>query len=683
MVQQFGHGGDRMKKCLIFALILTVWGVAGNGAADGAQETTEGVTRLGDVVVTGTRSSQKVEKIPAHVTVITADQIRASGAQSVPDVLRSLGGVLVRDLNGNGNNQVVDIGGFGETADRHVAVVINGRRVNPIDQGGVRFSLIPVENIERIEVLHGSGSVLYGDNAMGGVINIITKDQQKGFDVNAELGAGSHDMEKAHAQLGLSKGALSAYLGATNYGTDGYRDRSESERRNVYGKVKLTPNDMLSLYLEFDVGDAEYQLPGVLSEAQRDADRRQAIPQNDEGRDEDGFVGLGVDLDWGDWGLLKLNLSRRAEEIDSDMASWFSYMMIETETTGLAAQYVLGKRLFGQENRLTMGVDFYKTDYDAWRGAFKYATTNSYRHSKRTDAYYIQDEFSILDRLVLNVGARYEDPEIQLGANVGGGATRHSYDDAETAWNVGLAYSFLPGSKVYARAYRSFRYPVVDEYTSLFTGAISTDLTQETAKGYEAGVRLALDSMLVLSLRLYTMDVQDEISWNNVTNQNENLDRTRHRGGELDIRFQPLKYLSLYGSLGYADAEFTDGANDGEKVPLVPKWKAGAGLEVNPPCGFRGRIQYNYVDERYFGTDYGNTQRPMDDYHTVDVYLSYRYKMVEFFLNGTNIFNEEYSDFGFYNSWGPNFLNYYPMPEAVYYGGIRINFDGSFLLSKD
>ena len=190
-----------MKKLIL--AIAAVIAVTSAGSVPAEEE--KDLKKMDAVVVTGTRFEQETEKIPANVAVITSEDIKKSGAQSVPDILRNLAGVNVRDLNGNGNNQVVDLGGFGETADRHVAVVINGRRVNPIDMSNVRWSLVPVDNIERIEVLYGSGAVLYGDNAMGGVINIITKDITEGVSFDTEALAGNLGTRRAHGILIIIK----------------------------------------------------------------------------------------------------------------------------------------------------------------------------------------------------------------------------------------------------------------------------------------------------------------------------------------------------------------------------------------------------------------------------------------------------------------------------------------------
>lgn len=662
-----------MRKILLTSMIITALAMPVISFAEDKKADTSRHIRMDEVVVTGTRSEQEVEKIPASVAVITSEDIKKSGAQSVPDILRNLGGVSVRDLNGNGNNQVVDLGGFGETADRHVAVVVNGRRVNPIDMSNVRWTLIPVDNIERIEVLYGSGAVLYGDNAMGGVINIITKDIKEGISFDAELLAGNLGNKRAHGLFNYNKGAFGIQFGLEGSENDGYRERTASERKGIYGKVQAYPTDTILLSLELNSGNSEYQLPGALSEEQMNENRRQAVNRNDEGEDEDLFIGLGAEFDFEKKGTLTLRANNREEDIESDMASWSSFMMIESDTDGINTQYVLDSILLNHANRLTVGIDYYDTDYDVYRGASKGVKTDSFDHTKKTISYYAQDEYTILDSLILNAGLRYEDPEIDLLSNVYDTPNRHSYNDSETAWHLGLSYNITPGYNVYTRVYEAFRYPAVDEFTSLFTGAINTGLKQETSKGYELGARLTITPDMTVNARIYTMNLEDEITYSNVTWQNENLDKTRHQGAEVDFRYQPCAYAALFGNIGYSDAEFRQGENDGKQIPLVPEWKYNLGIDMNYK-NINGKIQYNYVDKRYFGSDYTNTQKMMEDYQTVDIYLGYEIKKGEIFVNVKNIFGEEYSDYGYYNSWGPDFYNYYPMPEATYWAGIKLSF---------
>lgn len=151
---------------------------------------------------------------------------------------------------------------------------------------------------------------------------------------------------------------------------------------------------------------------------------------------------------------------------------------------------------------------------------------------------------------------------------------------------------------------------------NLATEAVNPDLDHETSLEYEIGMRLSLSSKLLLDLRSYILDVDDEIIYDLATYKNANLQETRHYGGEMDVRFEPVDYLSLFGSLGYTKTKITAGPYDGNLVPLAPKWKGNIGLEFTSELGITYRIQGNYVGERYFGNDYNNNQKKMDEYYT-------------------------------------------------------------------
>ena len=129
---------------------------------------------LDTIVVTATRTDEDVEKLPSSITVVTAEDISNSTAVTVQDVLENVEGLVIRDLYGTGAKSTVDGRGFARGVN--TVVLIDGRRVNEIDLGGVDWNLIPLENVERIEIVRGAGKrAFYGDNATSGVINIITK----------------------------------------------------------------------------------------------------------------------------------------------------------------------------------------------------------------------------------------------------------------------------------------------------------------------------------------------------------------------------------------------------------------------------------------------------------------------------------------------------------------------------
>src|SRR4030043_2436458 len=147
---------------------------------------------LEPVVVTATRDAQEIRKVPANVTVITREEIERSNAKATVDLLRYEVGLVVRDFTGNGKTATVDIRGLGETGPLNTLVLVDGRRVNEIDLSGVDWTQIPLDQIDRIEIIRGPGSVLYGDNAVGGVINIITKKPEKSFSAKGDVVRGSY-----------------------------------------------------------------------------------------------------------------------------------------------------------------------------------------------------------------------------------------------------------------------------------------------------------------------------------------------------------------------------------------------------------------------------------------------------------------------------------------------------------
>ncbi|MFO7982890.1 MAG: TonB-dependent receptor plug domain-containing protein, partial [Desulfuromonadales bacterium] len=196
---------------------------------------------LSPVVVTAARSEQSVETTPAHVTVIELDDIRSSGARTVPDLLKAEAGIRVSDLLGNGKTAKVDLRGFGETAGSNTLVLVDGRRVNAVDLSGTDWLQIPLEQIERIEIVRGTGSVLYGDNVSGGVINIITRTPGPGVEVHLGTDFGSYDDDRQWATLDGGTDLLAFSLSGSLRDTDGYRDNGFLDSEDLGGSISFYP----------------------------------------------------------------------------------------------------------------------------------------------------------------------------------------------------------------------------------------------------------------------------------------------------------------------------------------------------------------------------------------------------------------------------------------------------------
>ena len=146
-------------------------------------------TQLQEVLVTATRFEEPAQSAPYAVSVITGEDIRASGATSVSEAIGRILGVPGRLDTSGGGNYTMDLRGFGTTADRNQVVVVDGRRLKDDDLSATNLWVIPIESVVRIEVLRGSGTVQYGEGATGGVIQMVTTKTGKGVELR-ELGGG-------------------------------------------------------------------------------------------------------------------------------------------------------------------------------------------------------------------------------------------------------------------------------------------------------------------------------------------------------------------------------------------------------------------------------------------------------------------------------------------------------------
>ena len=161
-----------------------------NSSVANARDILAGITAPG-IVVTASRFDDAPARLPIGVSVITAGEIADSGVTTIPELLARQPGFFVRDNIGSPNKQI-DLRGFGATGDQNTLILLNGQRISENEQSSADLASIPLASIERIEILRGSGAVLYGGGATGGTINIITKTAQPGaMDGSVRATAGS------------------------------------------------------------------------------------------------------------------------------------------------------------------------------------------------------------------------------------------------------------------------------------------------------------------------------------------------------------------------------------------------------------------------------------------------------------------------------------------------------------
>lgn len=630
------------------------------------------------IVVTATRYQETVESVPANVTLITEQDIANSTARDVPTILQKEVGLHIYDITGNGRSYRVDRSGFGETAALNTLVLVDGRRVNSPNLSGSDWKLIPLDRIERIEIVRGSrGSVLYGDNASDSVVNIITKTGDEQFRAGAKAAAGTFDTLDTNAYVsGMHKG-LSYALSGRFSESDGYRDNSETDSRDIGLNLDYAFGDTGRISFSAGYHDDDTNLPGAL----RDSDLAAGVPRDgtvnpfDYADTEDGYAQLTPEIYLFRDSYFKAPLSYRNRDVEQ-FASFVGGEFegnTEVDTATASPQFVIKEPVAGHRNNLTLGFDYFYADQDIVNRSefFGLTTIGRFDLEKKNYGLYIHDEFYPVDNLALSAGFRYDKVKYDFSSVAPGQPDDTDYD--ENLFTAGVNYRFQPRSHVYASYSEGFRYPVLDELFSFFTNTINTDLRPQTSDNYEIGIRHYFNDNSYGNVNLFRMDTNDELFFNPSTFQNENLDaETRRDGVEVSLGYDAAA-VSIKGSYTYRDTEIRGGAFSGNEVPNVPEHQGSLELLWRPLPRLDVNLNGIYVGKRYFESDYANGFRKQDDYTVVNTKLQYRVNKATLFLDVNNLFDEEYEAYGVLATT-PVEAAIYPSPDRSFLAGIRYDY---------
>ena len=647
--------------------------------------------RLNKIVVTPYRYAETLNKTAASVTVITPAEIKNSNAQKTVDLLRSILGVTVRDWYGNGTKVAVDMAGFGEQAALNVLVLIDGRRVNDVDLSGVDWSQIPLDQVERIEVIRGgSAAVLYGDNATNGVINIITKKGKGRPEAKLETRYGSYDTNAQKLSLaGGIDNKLSYWLDVGREGTHGYRKNSFSNAQDFASKLKYDFNDALSVHFNSGFRSSTYGMPASLWQAYIDQyGRRYAKLGDDHANNKDYYFVLGAKGGLSDLGNLDLDFSYRKKDTDSYYpTSKLNTQKNKIDTFGITPKYTLKKSILDHDNKLIAGIDYYRVYFrsDKYNRLIDSDWKNSTRINKTSIGYYLQDEFSILEPLVFVGGYRYEAARYAFNYHDFNGWNPDidkKLQPKQRVFNTGLVYNYQGDSNVFFNCGKSFRFPVVDEFTyndSSWQQQLNTNLEPQSAMNYQLGLRHKFSERLNGSFSLFRMYVKNELYYNSTGGplaggQNENYDKTVHEGVESSFEVKLLDRLNLFGNYAFTNAYFKDGQYNKNEIPLVPRHKGSVGLRFLLPNNIALNVTGNYVGKRYFLNDQANGYSRLNGYLIADTNISWSHKDLTVTFGINNLFNKEYSEYAGVVvadtwescsgiTWPAGSKFYYPSPE--------------------
>jgi iron complex outermembrane receptor protein len=623
---------------------------------------------LDKIVVTPYRYQESLSKTSASVTVINQDEIKGSNAQKVIDTLRNVPGLTVRDWYGSGAMATVDIAGFGEQAALNVLVLVDGRRINDVDLSGVDWSQIPLDQVERIEVMRGgSAGVLYGDNASSGVINIITKKGSGKPKVSLLTELGSYDMnqQKLSLQGGLNN-KFSYRFDIGRQATHGYRDNTYNKADDFSANLSYDLNEVVSMNFNSGFHDASYGMPsGLFQHHINENGRKWARYGQDYANNQDYYFALGNKIKFLDFGNLQVDFNYRQKDTDS----YFPTSGNDTrkniiKTFGFTPKYTQNNNIFGQENKFIVGLDYYRVIYNS--DNYTYTNENDLKNytniRKNSIGSYLQNELLLFNKLVLLGGYRYELARYVFGYHDFTGSNPDQDSKLRPkmeAFNTGLLYNYKDDSSLFFNAGKSFRFPEVDEFTGMydinFHQFLNTDLKPQSSINYQIGLRHKFSEMLKINFSMFRMKVKNYIYFNPSGGQwgfgeNENYDKTIHQGFESWFEAKLNDWLGFFGNYTFTQAYFYGGQYDKKEIPMVPRHKAALGLRFFITKNITFNLTDTYVGKRYFINDQANAVSRLNGYMVIDTNLSWRTKDLVVTFSVNNLFDKQYSEYGVYGT---------------------------------
>ena len=642
--------------------------------------------------------------IGTSTSIITAEEIARAPEETLQDILSREAGIQSESLYGgvNGTGTSVDLRGFGVTAPSNVLVLVDGRRYNDSDLTGFDFSLIPRNSIDHIEITRGnSGAVLYGDGAVGGVINIVTKNGV-GQTPNARIeGAfGSFNTVEAKASASGSYNGFAGAAFANAFRSDGYRDNNLTEQKQAVGDLRYTTKDG-SVFFNISGDDLRQHLPGPRNIAngpfvgnfnQYLSDPRGTNTPLDYGNRQNVAVRGGVTRNL--WSGAELILDGSVRRKNTQFASFTpvggffppdmpsSYNETELTTASVTPRINIDQTFGDLRAKLIAGVDVYKTTYESDRAAFQGAPPNHvYNFNQTTTAGYAQPTLTLFNDTAVSAGIRVQhnsfhardnfDPNAPVGP-LGTNPQGLPLDTAEfdRAYHLGIEHRFGSAFAVFARMAQSFRVPNIDERVGEAPVLTVTNFNLRTqhSHDYEAGLRVHWRGFDLQS-SVYDMYLTDELHFSPITFTDTNLDPTRRYGVENAASYQLTDDVRLKGTASYTRAVFRSGPFAGNDIPEVARWSGSAGLTWNiyrKYLAFDGVVRF--IGKRFMDGDEANTGAMMVPAHTVvDVRLGGDVDRLFWSLSVQNLFDQKYFDYGLDGSFpGNQFFSVYPLPGRTF-----------------
>ncbi|MDD5729524.1 MAG: TonB-dependent receptor [Candidatus Omnitrophica bacterium] len=586
--------------------------------------------QLDKIVVTASRTEEDISGVTKNVDVVTKKDIETSQANDLAEVLTGLTSVNISDHGGPGASKTIRM--RGSTASQ-VLVMIDGRPINSPRDGEADLSAIPLDNIDRVEVVHGPGSSLYGAGAMGGTVNIITKNPPK-ENQKTELYSsfGTFRTYNERISNGARLGAFGYLVSGEYQNSAGFRRNSESDAKDINTKLEYEPNGNNTLLFNSGFFRSTVGAPGLLSSP--DIDDKQKIIRNYQDFSwnfkPDDTTGL----------LMKVYQNYDRLEFNSNSA--------DTPFETANAKFIHTTTVRGYDLQLTKQL---LNNYQVI-GGFNYVgnfndSTSSEKHSYIVRAVYLENRLDVTDRLKFNFGARLDD---------------YSNFGTQIDPSFSFLYSLLDNLKLHGAVSRSFRAPTFNDLFWPDEGWDKGNPNLKPEKGVtkEIGLNTEINKYLNPGLTYYRSDFTNLINWMEESGvwQPENINSAVIDGVELENKIKFTDNWSF--DTGYTFLSARD--KDTHKYLIYqPRNKVDLALKYKDLKGFICELKWQFTDKRFHDPE--NTIE-VKRFYVLGLNASKKFKSgVTCFASIENLLARKYQ-----------VIQDFPMPGFSFTGGLKVEF---------
>ncbi len=588
--------------------------------------------KVKEVIVTGSKVEVARKNVPLTISVISEKELQTSNESALlPVISQKVPGLFVseRSVTGFGVAEgaagKISVRGVSGTPNTRVLILIDG---HPQYQGIFGHPLpdaYVTSDAEKVEVIRGPGSILYGSNAMGGVINIITKKQRKdGFSGNARASYGSYNTQKYMGSLGYKKDKFTIYASVNHDHTDGHRDSSAFTITNGYVKAGYKISDHIKAMADFSLADFVSDNPGpVFNEDDYNTFNVDIIRAKTSLSLENQYDKVSGALKFfHNFGEHKLSDGWHSNDNNSGLMFYQALKLIRGNTFTLGLDY----KTFGGEAKNTLSEDDYGT------------------FNENETAFYAIMQQILMNKLVVNGGVRLENS---------------SAFGTEWVPQAGLAYHPANNTTLKLAASKGFRSPTIKDLY-LFPPK-NPDLQPERMWNYEISLlQHLIDKRLNIELTGFIAKGEDMIQLVPLETpppfmRFQNTGTFSNKGIEFATRFKASKNLGLTANYSYLHLD--------EPVLTAPKHQVYAGIDYNYKI-FGFNLDFQHINELYTQLPAQDTPAVTESYSLLNARITAQVlDFMNIFVAGKNLLDQKYE------------INYgYPMPGITFFGGVNVSF---------